>query len=74
MEDHTVNLIRDQLAAINRNIESLHKVIAEHVQKDERYWQRIDEQKGQMSIIAWFLGIPGVAGFFGWLYNTLIKP
>lgn len=72
MDEHTVNLIRDQLAAINRNTEALHRVVSEHVQKDERYWQKIDEQRGQVSTLKWLLG-PGIAGFFGWLYNTLIK-
>lgn len=72
MDEHTINLIRDQLSSINRNIEALHHVISEHVAKDERYWQRIDEQRGEISTVKWLLG-PGVVGFFGWLYNTLIK-
>lgn len=72
MDEPTINLIRDQLVLINRNVESLHRVVSEHVGKDERYWQKIDRQSGEISTVKWFLG-PGIAGFFGWLYNMLTK-
>lgn len=72
MDDQILSLIRDQLATMNRNLERIHEDLEAHIHKDDSYWQQLDEQRGQLSTVKWLIG-PGVAGFFGWLYNTLIK-
>ncbi len=72
MDEQVVNMIRDQFKVMNDKVDNLHEVVQAHVEKDERYWARIDQQEGQMTLLKFMIG-PGLAGFFGWLYTQFLK-
>lgn len=69
MEEQIVDLLRDQFKTMNDKIDSLHSDVRSHVEKDERYWNKIDEQQGQIGLIKWLgSGVSGSA-LLAWLYN-----
>lgn len=72
MDDQLINMIRDQFKVMNDKVDGLHDAVKEHVEKDERYWSKIDQQDGQMTLLKFLLG-PGIVGFFGWLYNQFLR-
>lgn len=69
MDEQIVDLLRDQFKAVHDKMDDLSRNVQNHVEKDERYWAKLDQQEGQMSVWKW-LTTPGLAGFFAWLYNT----
>ncbi len=69
MDDQIVNLLRDRLEAIDNNVQRVHEAMESHLERDEHYWRKIDEQQAQLGVIK-FLG-SGVSGsaLLAWLYN-----
>ena len=69
MDEHIVDLIRDQFKAVHDKIDAIHADVREHTQKDERYWSKIDEQQAQIGVIRWLgSGVSGSA-LLAWLYH-----
>lgn len=69
MDEQIVDLLRDQFKTMNDKIDSLHEDVRSHVQKDERYWGKIDEQQAQIGVIRWLgSGVSGSA-LLAWLYS-----
>jgi hypothetical protein len=52
-------------------VDGVHDIVKEHVTEDKRYWQKIDQQQGQMSLITALLGASGVSALITWVYNVL---
>lgn len=69
MDEQIVELLRDQFKAVHDKMDNLSRNVQNHVERDERYWAKLDQQEGQMSVWKW-LTTPGLAGFFAWLYNA----
>ncbi len=69
MDEQIVDLLRDQFKAVHDKVDNLSRNVQNHVEKSERYWAKLDQQEGQMSVWKW-LTTPGLAGFFAWLYNA----
>ena len=69
MDEQIVDLLRDQFKDVHDKMDNLSRNVQNHVEKAERYWAKLDQQEGQMSVWKW-LTTPGLAGFFAWLYNA----
>lgn len=72
VEQQVVDMIRDQFRLMNEKVDGLHEIVQTHVDKDERYWAKIDQQEGQLMAVKLLLG-PGIAAFIGWIYNQFLK-
>ena len=72
MDQQVVDMIRDQFRVMNEKVDGLHEVVQTHVDKDERYWAKIDQQEGQLMTVKLLLG-PGIAACIGWVYNQFLK-
>lgn len=71
MDEHIVDLMRDQFKALSDKVDGVHDIVKEHVNEDKRYWQKIDQQQGQMSLIKALLGASGLSALITWVYNVL---
>lgn len=72
MDEQIVDLLRDQFATMNHKIDSLHADVRDHVEKDERYWKKIDTQDGQISMLKWIFGGSGIfAAISAWFWNRV---
>lgn len=74
MNQETLGLIRDKLVSIDRHLERLTEVIEKHEERDARYWQKIDAQDGQISLLKWMFSgaiAAGIAGVGSWLMTKL---
>lgn len=69
MDEQVVDLMRDQFKALSDKIDVVHDVMQGHINKDEKYWEKVDQMRGQVSV--WkMLTVPGLSGFFAWLYSA----
>ena len=57
--------------ALSDKVDGVHDIVKEHVTEDKRYWQKIDQRQGQMSLITALLGASGVSALITWVYNVL---
>lgn len=71
MDEQIVDLMRDQFKALSDKVDGVHDIVKEHVNEDKRYWQKIDQQQGQMSLIKALLGASGLSALITWVYNVL---
>lgn len=69
MDEQIIDLMRDQFKTLSEKIDDVHDAMKGHIDKDEKYWAQIDQMRGQVSV--WrMLTVPGISGFFAWLYNA----
>ena len=69
MDEQIIDLLRDQFKTMNEKIDSLREDMRGHIEKDELYWGKIDEQQAQLGLIKWlFSGASGSAAL-AWLYS-----
>jgi hypothetical protein len=63
VEHETIGLIRDRLESIDDHLAKLSHSLEQHVDKDSRYWQQIDQQNAQISLLKWMFSGAILAGF-----------
>lgn len=71
MDQQVVNLIRDQFKALSDKVDTVHNVVREHVEEDQKYWAMIEQQRGQMSLLKAIFGASGFSALVAWIYNSL---
>lgn len=74
MDQETFELLRARLESIDRNLRDLSADLKVHVGDDRRYWQEIDKQSAQISLLKWmFSGAIAsmLAASFSWLATKL---
>lgn len=74
MDDQTVELIRDQFSVLHEKIDALNATVRAHVEKDERYWGKIDEQAAQMKLIKFLFGGTTGSAIIAWIVGKLTGP
>lgn len=71
MDEHIVDLMRDQFKALSDKIDGVHEAMQEHVTEDRRYWAKIEQQEGQVGLLKFILSASGVSAAAAWIYNVL---
>ncbi len=80
MDETQVNLIRDQFRSIHDKIEmsylnldkkvdQIHADVREHIEKDEQYWVKIDENEAKISLLKWLFSGASGSALLAWLYQ-----
>ncbi len=80
MDESQINLIRDQFKSIHdkidmaygsldQKVESIHHDVREHIEKDERYWAKIDENEAKIGLLKWMFSGGAGTGLLAWLYS-----
>lgn len=69
VNEQIVDLMRDQFKALSDKVDGVHDIVKEHVNEDKRYWQKIDQQQGRMSLLQTLVGASGVSGLIAWAYS-----
>lgn len=74
MDQELVGMIRDRLESIDNSLRDLSSDLKGHVGEDKKYWQEIDKQNAQISLLKWmFSGAIAsmLAASFSWLAAKL---
>ena len=74
MSNDLINLMRDRFDSLDRKLDALHETFKEHVNKDETYWKKLDQQEGQLRLVRWVSGsgiITGIGTAALWVYKKL---
>lgn len=69
VNEQIVDLMRDQFKALSDKVDGVHDIVKEHVNEDRRYWAKIDQQQGQMSLLNAIFGASGLSGLAAWVYS-----
>lgn len=70
MDPQIFKLINDRSNKQDDTLERIETMLAEHIQKDEVYWRKIDVQEGQLGLLKWVFGgtVTTLAGsFIAWI-------
>ena len=73
MDDQVVDMLRDHLGRIEDTCMGIREDLKSHTEKDAEYWQKIDEQQGQISLIKWLGGSLSLSGLGAWLFTNFGK-
>lgn len=73
MDEHVVGMIRDSLERLEGTCQGIREDMQAHITKDEAYWQKIDQQEGQLSLIKWLSGGLSISGLGAWLFSQFGK-
>jgi hypothetical protein len=71
MDEQIVDLMRDQFKALSEKIDGVHDAMREHVEEDKRYWNKIEQQEGQVGLLKFVLSASGMSAAAAWIYNML---
>ena len=73
MDEQLLELMRDRFDRLDNEMTSLNTTLKEHTEMDQRYWQKIDQQEAQISLIKWLGGSISMSGLLGWLFSHFGK-
>lgn len=73
MDDQVLELMRDQFERLHTELASLNTTLKEHTEMDQKYWQKIDAQEAQISLIKWLGSGLSISGLLGWLFSHFGK-
>lgn len=73
MDDNLLDLLRDRFDNLDKTLTTLNDTLKTHVEKDERYWQKIDKAEGQITLLKWVGGTISGGGLLGWLFTNFGK-
>lgn len=83
MDDHIVDLIRDQFKAasehsntrfdsVEEKLTAMTTALSAHVEKDETYWKQIDGQQAQFRLIKGLFGGGAFVAAVTWIYERFV--
>jgi len=73
MEPEVVRMISGQLQQLHETCQGIRDDMQAHAEKDSTYWQKIDQQEGQISLIKLMAGGLSASGLVAWLYSNFGK-
>ena len=73
MEPEVVRMISEQLSQLHDTCQGIRDDMQSHAEKDSLYWQKIDQQQGQLSLLKWMAGGLSTSGLLAWIYSNFGK-
>lgn len=73
MDEQVLELMRDQFERLHQELGALNTTLKDHTDMDRQYWQKIDQQEAQISLIKWVGSGLSVSGLLGWLFSHFGK-
>ena len=70
VDDPIVQMIRDRFNNVDKDNTEMLTCLKDHIQKDEKYWKKIDTQEAQIRLIKWLAGSGLGTAIGAWFYNT----
>jgi hypothetical protein len=65
MDEDLVGMIRDNFKQLHDICQGIGEKIDTHIEKDEVYWKKLDQQEGQISLLK-VIGSAAAGGFAAW--------
>ncbi len=62
MDEQVVGMIRDSLERLEQTCQGIREDFKDHVEADQVYWRKIDQQDGAVSVWKWVAGLGGGSG------------
>jgi hypothetical protein len=73
VDTQILDMLRDRFDSLDSKMEDLNVTMANHVEKDERYWLKIEAAEGQINLIRWLGGSLSISGLAAWLFSHFGK-
>jgi hypothetical protein len=73
MDQQMMELLRDRFDSLDSKMEALNDTMANHVEKDEVYWRKIDHAEGQITMIKAVGSTLSLSGIGAWLFSHFGK-
>jgi hypothetical protein len=67
MDEQVLAMMRDRFDSLDETLKTMNASLTTHVEKDERYWLKIDQQQAQISLIRWLCGGGAGAALVAWI-------
>ena len=74
MDEQLFELINERSDRQDRKLDRIEDLLSSHIEKDERYWKKIDVTEGQVSLLKWLFGgstATLVGSAFAWLVTHI---
>lgn len=69
MDEQLLDMINRRFDSLDDTLKDLNTTMKDHVEKDERYWLKIDQQQAQISLMKWLLGGGAGAALIAWFID-----
>lgn len=56
MDPQIFKLINARSDRQDESLDRIEHILVQHIDKDERYWKKIDVQEGQVDLLKWLFG------------------
>jgi RNA binding exosome subunit len=69
MDSQLYQELQRRFDSLDRQLGSISKDLRDHIEKDEEYWRRLDDQKAQIALVKWLGGTGILSSAALWLWQ-----
>lgn len=73
MEPQLFDMLQARFDKLDEGQARMVDTFEKHTEMDQKYWQKIDAQEAQISLLKWLTGTVGGSGLLAWLYQVFGK-